>query len=323
MPFDQRMSLRELFPPIEPYAKGVLRVDDIHTLYWEECGNPNGVPIVFLHGGPGAGATPTHRRFFDPEAWRIIIFDQRGAGRSRPLGETRNNTTELLITDIETLRRARKIERWHVFGGSWGSTLAIAYAEAHPERVLGLILRGICLMQKREVEWFLYGIQVFFPEAWEKFAHFVPPEERRDLLAAYTRIFEGADEMRKREAIRTWAHYESTCSVLVPHPDAAQIGSDDQHRTGLALIEAHYFRNNLFAPDDKLLAEIGRIRSIPAVMVQGRYDVVCPIATAYELHRAWPEAEYRVIPDAGHSALEPGIRSALIEATEKFRNIRG
>ncbi|HUY68752.1 MAG TPA: prolyl aminopeptidase [Alphaproteobacteria bacterium] len=321
MPFDQRTSLRELFPPLEPYAKGVMRVDDIHTLYWEESGNPQGTPVVFLHGGPGAGATPTHRRFFDPAAWRIVIFDQRGAGRSRPLGETRNNTTALLIADIEALRQARKIERWHVFGGSWGSTLAIAYAEAHPERVLGLVLRGICLMQKREVDWFLYGIRIFFPEAWETFARFVPPEGRGDLLAAYRHIFTGSDEARKIEAIRIWAHYESQCSVLMPNPDAAAI-SDDQHRTGLALIEAHYFANNLFTPDDQLLAEIGKIRHIPGVIVQGRYDTVCPIMTAYELHQRWPEAEYRVIPDAGHSALEPGIRSALIEATERFKTIK-
>jgi proline iminopeptidase len=317
------MPLRELFPPIEPYAKGMLRVDDIHTLYWEECGNPGGVPVVFLHGGPGAGATPTHRRFFDPAAWRIVIFDQRGAGRSQPLGETRNNTTELLIQDIEALRRERGIARWHVFGGSWGSTLAIAYAEAHPEGCLGLILRGICLMQKHEIDWFFYGIRIFFPEAWETFAHFVPPDERRDLLEAYTHIFKGSDEARKREAIRIWAQYESTCSVLVPNAEAAQMSSDEAHRTGLALIEAHYFRNNLFTPDNKLLANIDRIRKIPAVIVQGRYDSVCPINTAHELHQAWPDAEYIIVPDAGHSALEPGIRSALVEATERFKILRG
>ena len=315
--------LRELFPLVEPTVKGMLQVDDIHSLYWEECGNPKGTAVLFLHGGPGAGATPTHRRFFDPAVWRIIIFDQRGAGRSQPLGEIRNNTTELLIQDIETLRQHRGVEHWHLFGGSWGSTLAIAYAEAHPDRVLGLILRGICLMQKREIEWFLYGIRIFFPEAWEQFAGFVPPEERHDLLAAYMRIFQGKDEKRRMEAIRTWAHYESTCSVLVPNLEAASTSSDDRHRTGLALIEAHYFKNNSFMPDGQLLDNIGRIRRIPGVIVQGRYDVVCPIATAHELHRQWPEAEYRVIPDAGHSALEPGIRSALVEATEKFKAIKG
>ncbi|HEU0117499.1 MAG TPA: prolyl aminopeptidase, partial [Alphaproteobacteria bacterium] len=201
------MSLRELFPALEPYASGTLKVDDIHTLYWEECGNPKGTPVVFLHGGPGAGATPTHRRFFDPQAYRIIIFDQRGAGRSTPLGETRNNTTDLLVQDIETLRQQRGVERWHVFGGSWGSTLAIAYAEEHPMRCLSLVLRGICLMQKREIDWFLYGINTIFPEQWAKFAGLVPPEARHDLLNAYIKLFASTDENVRMTAIRTWANY--------------------------------------------------------------------------------------------------------------------
>jgi proline iminopeptidase len=315
--------LRDLFPPLEPFATGSLQADNLHTLYWEECGNPTGVPVVFLHGGPGAGATPTHRRFFDPHAYRIIIFDQRGAGRSRPLGEMRNNTTDLLIQDIENLRRARGIDRWHVFGGSWGSTLAIAYGEAHPEQCLGLILRGICLMQKREVDWFFYGIRNIFPEAWQKFASFVHADEQKDLLAAYMRIFMNDDEPRRQEAIRTWANYEISCSMLHPGADGSWVVHDEQHRIGLALIEAHYFTNNLFTPDTKLLANIDRIRHIPGFIVQGRYDMICPVITANELHQAWPEAEYRIIPDAGHSALEPGIRSALLEATEKFKSIHG
>jgi proline iminopeptidase len=316
------MSLRELFPPLEPYATGTLKVDDIHTLYWEECGDPAGVPVVFLHGGPGAGATPTHRRFFDPKDWRIIIFDQRGAGRSQPLGETRNNTTELLIQDIETLREKFGIERWHVFGGSWGSTLAIAYAQVYPERCLGLMLRGICLMRKQEIDWFLYGIRILFPEAWENFAAFVPPEERMDLLGAYTKIFKSDDEARKLDAVRVWANYESTCSVLIPSMDFSHLSDDDRHRIGLSTIEAHYFTNNMPEPDSKYLDAVDLIRKIPAIIVQGRYDVVCPIMTAHELRRRWPEAEYKIIPDAGHSALEPGIRSALIEATEKFKGIK-
>lgn len=315
--------LHPLFPPLEPYDKGMLRADDIHTLYWEECGNPEGVPVLFLHGGPGAGATPTHRRFFDPHAWRIIIFDQRGAGRSQPLGETRNNTTELLIQDIELLRRQRGVERWHVFGGSWGSTLALAYAEEHPDRCLGLILYGICLLRKTEVNWFLYGIRNFFPDAWEIFANFIAPEERHDLLSAYLRIFEGTDEKRKLAAVRAWAHYESRCSVLLPGPDVPHSLADDRHHTGLAIIEAHYFKNNFFTPDAKLLENVDRIRHIPAVLVQGRYDMVCPIASAHDLHKRWPEAQLRIIPDAGHSALEPGIRAALIDATETFKRIRG
>ena len=315
------MALREFFPPLDPYATGTLKVDDIHTLYWEECGNPEGVPVVFLHGGPGAGATPTHRRFFDPAFYRIIIFDQRGAGRSRPLGEVRNNTTWLLIEDIETLRRFKSIERWHVFGGSWGSTLAIAYAEQYPERCISLALRGICLMQKREIDWFLYGIQNVFPEAWHKFSSIVPQELRNDLLSAYIDLFNDVDEKRRIEAVRTWAYYESSCSLLMSYARDTQSLSDDQHCIGIARIEAHYFKNNLFTPDSLLLDNIGRIRHIPAAIVQGRYDMICPMITADELHRAWPEAEYRIIPDAGHSALEHGIRSALIDIVEKFKSI--
>jgi proline iminopeptidase len=315
------MSLRELFPPLEPHAKGMLRVDDIHTLCWEECGNPNGVPILFLHGGPGTGATPTHRRFFDPKTYRIILFDQRGAGRSEPLAETRNNTTSLLIDDIETLRHFRKIERWHIFGGSWGSTLAITYAEAHPQRCLSLTLRGICLLQRREIEWFLYGIRTIFPEAWNRFVSIIAPEERNDILSAYIKLFQGKDEGRRMEAIRIWANYESSCSVLRPDLEPSQVVVDERHRIGMSVIEAHYFKNNLFTPDDQLLRNIDRIRSIPAVIVHGRYDMICPIVTADELHHAWPEAEYKVIPDAGHSSLEPGILSALIDATEKFKSL--
>lgn len=315
------MPSRDLFPSIEPYAQGMLQVDDIHTLYWEESGNPKGVPVVFLHGGPGAGASPIHRRFFDPTAWRIFIFDQRGAGRSTPLGETRRNTTELLVGDIETLRKFRGIERWHLFGGSWGSTLAIAYAETHPDRCLGLILRGICLLQQREVDWFLYGIRNVFPELWQEFHDFVPPEEQNDLLSAYLKIFLGPDSEQRRDATRLWLRYETSCSTLLP-PKELPPGTMEDHRSAMPTMEAHYFKNNVPKPDTKLLDDVGRIRKIPAVIVQGRYDMVCPMITADELHKAWPEAEYRVIPDCGHSALEPGIRSALIEATEKFKAIK-
>jgi proline iminopeptidase len=312
--------LRDLLPPLEPFATGMLAVDDIHTLYWEECGNPKGVPVLFLHGGPGAGATPTHRRFFDPAAYRIVIFDQRGAGRSTPLGEVRNNTTALLIDDIEKLRQLRKIERWHIFGGSWGSTLAIAYAETHPARCVSLTLRGICLMQKREIDWFLYGIRSVFPEAWTKFANLVPANERHDLLSAYIRMFDSKDEGVRMEAVRTWASYEGSCSTLLC--DNGPPPTDDRHRVGIARIEAHYFKNNPFTPDTLLLDNIDKIRRIPAVIVHGRYDMICPIITADELHNRWTEADYRIISDAGHSALEPGIRGALLEATEKFKTLR-
>ncbi len=315
------MSYREFFPPIEPYVTGKLQVDDIHTLYWEQSGSPDGVPVVFLHGGPGAGATPTQRRFFDPKVYRIIVFDQRGAGRSCPLGETRQNITDLLIQDIEALRRLMGVERWHVFGGSWGSTLAIAYAEAHPDRCISLALRGICLLQKREIDWFLYGLKAIYPEAWHKFAGLIAPSRQNDLLSAYIDLFDHPDEEKRLEAVRAWAEYESSCSSLLPTPEHLRMQPDDQHCIGISRIEAHYFKNNLFTPDDQLLRNVGRIRHIPAVIVQGRYDVICPIETADELHRAWPEAEYHIIPDAGHSALEPGIRSALIGATEKFKTL--
>lgn len=313
------MREQPLFPPIEPYAQGTLSVDDLHTLYWEECGNPDGVPVVFLHGGPGAGASPVHRRFFDPKTWRIIIFDQRGAGRSTPLGETRANTTALLIDDMENLRQARGIDRWHLFGGSWGSTLALAYAETHPERCLGLILRGICLMRRQEIDWFLYGMRTIFPEAWHAFASYIPGPERSDLLTAYIRRFNDPDPFVHMEAVKLWSDYEIACSTLRPNPDIPARSTSDAYRIGIARIEAHYFKHNLFTPDSLLLDKIDRIRHIPAVIVQGRYDIVCPITTANELHQRWPEADYHIIPDAGHSALEPGILSALTAATERFK----
>jgi proline iminopeptidase len=224
---------------------------------------------------------------------------------------------------MEALRKHFIVERWHVFGGSWGCTLALAYAQTHPGRCLSLTLRGICLMRRFEVDWFLYGMRVIFPEAWEKFASIIPPEERHDLLGAYNRRFHGGDEAQRLEAVRAYAAYENACSMLRPPRETPVEWGDDQYRIGISIIEAHYFANNLFTPDSKLLDNIGRIRHIPAVMVQGRYDVVCPIITADEVHRAWPEAEYRVIPDAGHSAFEPGTRAALVEATEKFKEIRG
>ncbi|MEJ0062234.1 MAG: prolyl aminopeptidase [Alphaproteobacteria bacterium] len=317
------MTSRDLFPPLAPYATGFLPVDDLHTLYWEECGNPRGVPVVFLHGGPGAGAREGHRRFFDPQAFRIILFDQRGAGRSRPLAETRQNTTELLVGDMEKLRAHRGVARWHLFGGSWGSTLALAYAQAHPDRCLGLILRGIFLMRPAEIDWFLYGIRNIFPDQWEKFAAHIPPARRHDLLAAYLELLNHPDPAAHHPAARIWARYERACACLMPDETAAQRGgTDDPHDLAIARIEAHYFAHNQFAPPAKLLDGISKIRKIPGVIVQGRYDVICPAATAHDLHRAWPEADFRIIPDAGHSALEPGIRRALVAATERFKNIR-
>lgn len=315
------MPRTELFPPIEPFQTGRLAVDDLHTLYWEQCGNPRGVPVVFLHGGPGAGASPTHRRFFDPARWRIVILDQRGAGRSTPLGETRANTTEHLIADLERLRFHLGIERWHLFGGSWGSTLGLAYAQAHPERVLGLMLRGIFLMRRSEIDWFLQHMRTFQPEAWERFAGHVPEDERHDLLEAYWRRLNDPDPARCKAAARVWSLYEGACSTLLPNPDLASTAAEDAYALGVARVEAHYFRHNLFEPETRLIDGVHRIRHIPAVIVQGRYDIVCPPVAAYELHKAWPEAELVIVPDAGHSAMEPGIRAALIAATERFKSI--
>ena len=315
------MARGELFPPIEPYKVGRLKVSEIHTLYWEQNGNPEGTPVVFLHGGPGAGASPTHRRFFDPAHYRVVVFDQRGAGRSTPLGETRENDLDRLVGDLETLRESLGIHRWLVFGGSWGSTLALAYAQAHPERVTGLILRGIFLMRRAEIDWFLYHMRTFFPEAWANFAGHIPAAEQADLLEAYHKRLTDADPQVRMNAARVWSIYEGACSTLLPSPELISASGEDTHALGLARIEAHYFRNNLLQPETRLLDQVPRIRHLPAIIVQGRYDVVCPIRSADELHRAWPEADYVVVPDAGHSAMEPGIRSALVSATERFKSL--
>jgi proline iminopeptidase len=309
-----------LFPEIEPRASGMLRLDAIHSMYWEDCGNPKGIPAVFLHGGPGAGSSPRHRRFFDPSAYRIVVYDQRGAGRSTPLGELRDNTLPHLVADLETLRRYLGIERWLVFGGSWGSTLAIAYAEAHPDRCLGLALRGIFLCRASEIEWFLHGVRNVFPEPWEKFAGFLPAGERNDLLANYHRRLVDPDPAVHMPAARAWSVYEGSCSTLLPSAETVAYFAGDVVALGLARMEAHYFVNDIFLPVDSLLANASRLRRIPGIIVQGRYDVVCPAVTAHELRAAWPEAVYRLIPDAGHSVWEPGILSALVEATERFKS---
>lgn len=307
------------YSPIEPYATGWLELDAIHTMYYEESGNPNGMPVIFLHGGPGAGASPNHRRFFDPDFYRIIIFDQRGAGRSKPLGELTDNTTPHLIRDIEQLRRQLAIERWLVFGGSWGSTLAIAYAETHPERCTGLILRGIFLCRRSEIQWFLYDIRNIFPEPWRRFAEYLPPSERHDLLDAYYRRLIDPDPEVHMPAARSWSIFEGSCSTLLPSEETVDYYASDRVALGLARIEAHYFKHDIFLPLDSLLQNIECLRGIPAVVVQGRYDAVCPIVSADDMVRSWPEADYSVVPDAGHSAFEPGISAALIAASNNFK----
>ncbi|HYM72598.1 MAG TPA: prolyl aminopeptidase [Stellaceae bacterium] len=311
---------RDLFPPIEPYRTGRLRLDSRHTMYWEESGNPRGMPVLFLHGGPGAGATTVHRRFFDPADWRIVIYDQRGGGRSTPLGETVDNSPEHLVADIETLRGELGIPRWRVFGGSWGSTLALHYAETHPDRCTGLVLRGIFLARQAEIDWFLYGIRGVFPEAWRAFSGHIPEAERGDLLAAYYRRLIDPDPRIHMPAARAWSLYEGACSTLMPNPETIAAFGEDRLALGLARIEAHFFTHHLFSGEADLIARIGRIRHLPGVIVQGRYDMVCPIHSADELARAWPEAEYVIVPDAGHSAMEPGIREQLVLATERLKH---
>ncbi|MDB5922048.1 MAG: proline iminopeptidase [Betaproteobacteria bacterium] len=314
-----RAICSELYPEIGPFNSGLLRLDDLHEMYWEECGNPHGAPVVFLHGGPGAGSAPAHRRFFDPAHYRIIVYDQRGAGRSRPLGELRNNTTPLLVQDMERLRRHLGVQRWLVFGGSWGSTLAIAYAINHADRCTGLILRGIFLCRKTEIDWFLYGVRNLFPEAWAEFAAAIPEEERGDLLAAYYVRLTDPDPALHMPAARAWSIYEGSCSTLLASPETVAYFASDVVALGLARIEAHYFSHDIFLPENSLLANIGKLRNIPSVIVQGRYDAVCPIVTADDLHRAWPEARYITVPDAGHSAWEPGICAELVKAAERFK----
>jgi proline iminopeptidase len=311
---------RELFPPLEPYRTGRLRVSKLHTIYFEECGNPAGKPLVFLHGGPGGGIDPVYRRYFDPKLWRMVLFDQRGCGRSRPHAELRENTTWDLVADIEKLRERLDIEHWVVFGGSWGSTLALAYAETHPEAVKALVLRGIFLLRQSELDWFYQdGASHLFPDAWESYLEPIPPRERRDLMKAYYKRLTSKDRAVRKRAARAWSVWEGSTSKLRTDPALIQRFGGGRFADAFARIECHYFVNGAFLErDDQLLRDVGRIRHIPAVIVQGRYDVVCPMRSAWDLHRAWPEAELVVVPDAGHSMTEPGIRAELIAGTHRF-----
>jgi len=310
----------ELYPKIEPYTTGYLNLDGYHQMYWEESGNPEGVPVLVIHGGPGAGSSPSNRRFFDPSHYRIILYDQRGAGRSLPYGDLKDNTTPHLIEDIEKLRTHLGIEKWYVFGGSWGTTLGIAYAEAHSKPCLGLILRGIFLCRRSEIEWFLWGAQTLFPEEFRKLIAPLMPEERTDgwaiLQAYYTRLTDPNLEVRMAAA-KVWSSYEGAMATLLPNADV--LAAYDEMALGLARIEAHYFLHDIFLPKNDLLNKIDRIRHIPAVIVHGRYDVVCPIISADDLVQKWPEADYRIIPDGGHSTSEPGIQRELVKAMEEFK----
>ncbi len=312
--------MRSLYPPIAPYQTGLLPVSELHQIYYEQSGNPAGKPVVVLHGGPGGGSVPFYRQFFDPAHYRIVLFDQRGCGHSKPHAELTENTTWHLVADIETLRTHLQIEQWVVFGGSWGSTLSLAYSQTHPDRCLGLILRGIFLLRKKEIDWFYqFGASNIFPDAWEEYLKPIPPAERGDLLTAYYQRLTSPDLTIRMEAARAWSVWEASTSKLLPDPELIDKFGADEFAAAFARIECHYFVNKgFFEVEDLLLTGIDRIRHLPAVIVQGRYDVVCPMISAWELHQAWPEAEFVVIPDAGHSMTEPGIQTALLDACDRL-----
>jgi proline iminopeptidase len=318
--------MKTFYPPIEPFETGRLKVSPIHDLYYEQCGNPNGEPAVFLHGGPGGGLVPDYRRFFDPQNYRIVLFEQRGSGRSTPHASLEDNTTWHLVDDIERLREHLKIDRWLVFGGSWGSTLSLAYAQAHPERVTALVLRGIFLCREKEIRWFYQdgeGASAIFPDLWEEYVKLIPPAERDDLLHAYHRRLMSDDEAVRLAAAKAWSVWEGSILKLIPDPELIQHSGEDQFALAVARIEAHYFVNNAFFDTDNYLIEnVDKIRHIPAVIVQGRYDIVCPMMSAWELHRAWPEAKMHIVPDAGHASTETGIIAGLVEATDNFRGVK-
>jgi len=315
--------MRTLYPPTEPQTHGYLKVTGPHEIYWEECGNPTGQPVVFVHGGPGAGCDPYHRQFFDPAAYRILLFDQRGCGRSRPHACLEENTTWDLVADMERLRNHLGIDRWVVFGGSWGSTLALAYAETHPDHVSALILRGIFLLRRQEIHWFYqYGAHMIFPDAWEDYLKPIPVNERDNLVAAYHRRLTHTDPQVRTEAALAWSVWEASCSKLYPDAAMRQHWQDIDFAVAIARIECHYFvHDGFFTHSNQLLEGVDRIRHIPAVIVQGRYDIVCPAQSAWELSRRWPEADFQLVPDAGHAATEPGIIDQLIRATDRFRKI--
>lgn len=311
--------MTELYPHITPYRTHHLAVDARHTLYIEECGNPAGLPVVFLHGGPGAGCEPFHRRFFDPERYRIVLFDQRGCGKSTPHAELADNTTGDLVADMERIREELGIDDWLVFGGSWGSTLGLAYAQTHPQRVKGLVLRGIFLCRPEEIQWFYqYGASRIFPDYWADFVAPVPAAERVDMLHAYHRLLTGDNEIRRMAAAKAWSLWEGRTATLLPNEAVAEHFAEPHVALSMARIECHYFVNDAFLRPNQLLADADLLAGIPGVIVHGRYDMICPLENAWQLHRAWGDSELMVVPGAGHSALEPAISSALVRACDRF-----
>jgi proline iminopeptidase len=316
------MELRGLYPDIAPFRTGRLGVSGGHEIYFEESGNPTGKPVVFLHGGPGGGTEAKHRRYFDPAVYRIVLLDQRGCGRSTPFASLENNTTWDLVDDIEKLRQELDIERWQVFGGSWGSTLALAYAETHPSRVSELVLRGIFLLRPEEIRWFYQeGCSWIYPDAWAAYLGHIPPAEQHDLLHAYYKRLTSSDPAVRSAAAKIWSVWEGRTSCLIPNEELIARTAGDDFSLAFARIESHYFVNDgWLAGARALLANVDKIRKIPGVIVQGRYDVVCPVKSAWDLHVAWPEADLRIVADAGHAASEPGIVHELVSATDRFRS---
>jgi proline iminopeptidase len=312
--------VRSFYPELLAYRRGRLRVSAIHEIYYEECGNPRGKPVVILHGGPGGGISPFLRRLHNPNIYRIIVFDQRGCGQSTPHAELRENTTWHLVSDMEALRVHLNIGRWQVLGGSWGSTLALAYAQTHTERVTELVLRGIFMVREREIKWFYQdGASMLFPDMWETFVAPIPVEERHDLVSAYYKRLTGENKAEQLACAKAWSHWEASTLALRQNPEVVASFGGDKFALAFGRIECHYFINNgFFARDGQLLADAHRLRNIPGVIVQGRYDVVTPMETAWALHKAWPEARFEMIPDAGHTATEPGTTDALIRATDQF-----
>lgn len=313
------MALNKLFPHIEPYSSGYLDVDDTHTLYWEQCGNPDGEPVLFLHGGPGGSITTLSRRYFDPDVYRIILFDQRGCGKSEPAGCLIDNSPQHIVEDIEKLRDLLRVDTWHIFGGSWGSTLALLYALHAPKKCKSLILRGIFLLEEEDVDWFVHGTQYIYPEVWEAFISFLPEDERDDIINGYYKRLTDEDPDIHRPASFAWCRHESSCAMLYPEYKAPASIEEEQDELNLARIEAHFMKHHIIDEENSILNRIDEIRHIPTFIVQGRYDVITPIKTAYKLHRAWPEADYIIVPDGGHASGDPSMRSALIDATETLK----
>lgn len=308
-----------LYPPISPYSEYKITVDDVHTLHVEECGTPNGVPVIFLHGGPGAGCSTEHRRFFDPSVYRIILFDQRGCGRSTPHACLENNTIQELVKDMELIREYCKVDKWLLFGGSWGSTLALYYAQLHPQRVSAMILRGIFLCRSKDINWFYQeGASRVYPEEWKDFISHVSENKRDNIVQGYYELLTGDDDVARMSAAKAWSRWEAVCSTLDPNPHVVEFMTEPHIALGMAIVESYYFINKIFLKNEKLLSQVEKLHDIPGVIVHGRYDMVCPVDNAYELSRLWPQAKLEVIRDAGHSAFEPGIVDALIHATNSF-----